>query len=136
MADLTRTEAQVSRLFALHEIVVDFLASEAIEAGQPVVVGTDGKCAVADGSTGGNAALTRGIAAKAGDAGASIPVLKLGGLGGFDVSGLNCGDPVYVSATAGELADAAGAVSFQIGTVQLLTDGQTKYIYVDVPWAA
>jgi len=135
MTDLVRTAAKVGAVFTQHAEIMDLITSVTVEAGQAVAIGSDGQLDLADGSTGLNAAATRGIALKAGVAGQVVPVLKRGGLEGFAVSALNGDVPVYVSATAGELADAAAAVPFQVGVVMVLPDGNaTKIIYIDIPW--
>lgn len=135
MTDLTRTQAQVAAAFLQEAEIINVEASVAITQGQPVTIGSDGKLDVSDGATAGDAAATRGIALKAGGAGDAIPVLKRGGLEGFDVSGLDGDAPIYVSGAAvGELADSAGGVSFQVGVVYLVPGTTEKMIYVDVPW--
>lgn len=136
MADLTRTAAKVGAVLTQHAEIIDLITSVTVEAGEAVVIGTDGQLDLADGSTGGNAAATRGIALKAGVAGQVVPVLKRGGLEGYDVSGEDGDAPVFVSgANTGELADTAGGVSFQVGVVMVLPDGNaTKIIYIDIPW--
>lgn len=135
MADLTRTKAQVGVVFSDRAEIYNFITSVTVEAGEAVAVGTDGQLDLADGSTGGNAAATRGIALNDGAAGDAVSVLKSGAVYGFDLSGLNGDAPVYVSATDGELADAAAAVSFQIGIVHVLADANaSKVLFIDVPW--
>jgi hypothetical protein len=133
MTDITRTAAKVAPVFGIQAEIIDVITSVTVLAGQAVTIGTDGQLDLAGGATGGNAASLRGIALKGGAAGDSIPVLKKGGLEGFAVSGLNGDVPVYVSATDGELADAAAAVA-KIAGVVLVLPNSTKIIYVDVPW--
>lgn len=136
MADLTRTKAQVGVVFSDRAEIYNFITSVSVEAGEAVAVGTDGQLDLADASTGGNAAATRGIALNDGIAGQAVSVLKSGAVYGFDLSGLDGDAPVYVSdANTGELADAAGTVSFQIGIVHILADANaSKVLFVDVLW--
>jgi len=136
MADLTRTAAKVAAVFRTESLVLDIETSVTVGAGEAVAIGTDGKLDLADGSTGGNALATRGIALRDGVAGDVIPVLIRGGLEGFDVSSIDGDAPVYVSgANTGELADGAGAVSKIVGTVFLIPGTSDKIIWIDVPWA-
>jgi hypothetical protein len=73
--------------------------------------------------------------------GRHISVLKRGWIGNqqIDVSGLTVGQKVYVSNTAGLLADAAGTQAMSVGRVVPATDGgygpdNTLLLYVDIPW--
>jgi hypothetical protein len=136
MTDITRTKAKVGAVYGLHAVIIDVESSVTVEAGQAVAIGTDGKLDLADASTSGNAAACRGLALKDGVSGDSIPVLMQGGVEGFSVSSLDGDAPVYVSATGsgGSLADAAGAVTKQVGVVMLLPGTSQKIIYIDCPW--
>jgi hypothetical protein len=86
---------------------------------------------VADGNGDSPANRFRGIALKSVAAGQPVPVLVRGVVFGFTVSGLAYDAAVYVSDTAGSLADAAGTTSLVAGRVVPLTDrGLTKVLYV------
>lgn len=134
MADFTRTAAQVAAVFLQEAEIVNVEASVTIAAGELCTIGTDGKLDLCDGSTGGDALSARGIALKGGGSGDVLPILKRGGLEGFDVSGSDGDAPVYASANTGELADAAAAVDFQVGVVYLIPGTTSKIIYIDIPW--
>lgn len=60
-------------------------------------------------------------------------VLTRGRISGYDLTGLNFGDVVYLSDTAGMLADAAGTVNVPVGKVfQIAEAGNpTKCIFID-----
>jgi len=134
MADITRTKAQVAVVFPQNAEIYDFIATEAIEAGQPVYQLTTRKVGVADANAAGKQQV-RGIALKDVGAGQAVSVLKKGHVEGFDVSGLNGDALVYLSDTAGELADAAGTLSVTVGRVFGLSDANlTHVLYVDADW--
>lgn len=140
MADIVRTAANISitkdRGYA-HEIP-SFIAGATIAPGQPVYMNTTtGKVLPADGSASGTANL-RGIALNAARNGEGVDVLKRGWLEGYTLAGAY-DSAVYLSDTAGELADAAGTVSVLIGRVQPSTevaaDGTLKkLLYVDIQY--
>lgn len=89
-----------------------------LTAGEVVIIDpTTGKLKAARGTT---APLARvyGITLRSVKAGFGVTVLRSGILDGFDLSGLDYDDPVFLSDTAGGiLADAAGTVSTVIGRV-------------------
>lgn len=134
MADLTRTKAQVAVVFPQHAEIYDFIANEAIEAGQPVYQLTTRKVGLAD-ANGAGLQQFRGIALKDVGAGQAVSVLKKGHVEGFDLSGLNGDASVYLSDTVGELADAAGTLSVTVGRVFGLSDANlSKCLYVEADW--
>ncbi len=116
MADITRTKEQVAIVYpGFPNKINNGIAGVAIEAGQPVYVASTGKYGVADA----NAAAAdqfRGIALTTVGAGQPISVLEEGCLYGFTLAGAH-DSAVFVSDTAGELADAAGTASLQVGLV-------------------
>jgi len=134
MADLTRTKAQVAVVFPQYAEIYDFIANEAIEAGQPVYQLTTRKVAKAD-ANGAGLQQFRGIALKDVGAGQAVSVLKKGHLEGFDLSSLNGDARVYLSDTVGELADAAGTMTVPVGRVFGLSDANlSKCLYVEANW--
>lgn len=77
----------------------------------------------------------RGIALEGGGAGQVIGMLKRGGIEGFTISGLAADAIVYLSDTAGALADANGSMTVHIGRVYLTaTSDGAKVLYVDADW--
>lgn len=91
-------------------------AAEAIVAGAPVRFDTAaGTLTNANGTTAPEARVW-GIALNSSDSGA-VTVVRNGIVDGFDLSGLDYDDPVYLSDTDGRIADTAGTVSTVIGRV-------------------
>ncbi len=134
MADLTATAAAVAVIFPLKAEIHTAIAGAAITAGQPVYVDTNGKAQLGDASAAGTAAL-RGIALQTVGAGQAFNMCKRGHLEGMGVSGEAYDAPMYLSDTAGSLADAAGTVSLIVGVVAPMTDKDlTKVLFVDLLW--
>ena len=133
MTDIAVTAAQVAALHADADIL-DMIAAEAITAGQVVYQNTSGKAAVADANDSG-LEQARGIALKTVGTGQAVPVLKRGYCAGFTVSGMNGDALIYLSDTAGAVADAVGTMTVPLGRVIVLPDGNlTKVAYFDVDW--
>jgi hypothetical protein len=133
MADIAVTAAQVAMVRAEDCEVIDGIAVEAIAKGQAVYYDTAGKVGVADANAAGKQQF-RGIALKAASIGGAVPVLKRGAVYGFTVSGLNGDVPVFLSDTAGALADAAGTMTVRAGRIIILPNAPTftKVVYIDV----
>lgn len=134
MTDLTIGSNGIALVFSNIAEIRDIKAVEAITAGQPVYVTSAGKAGVADANASGKQQF-RGIALKSVAAGEICPVLKRGYLSGYALSGVAYDGPVYLSDTAGKLADAAGTLSVNCGRVSNLTDSDlTKILYVEADW--
>lgn len=134
MADITRTKAQVAMVHPQACEVFDFIANEAIEAGQPVYQLTTRKVGLADANAAGLQQF-RGLALKSVGAGQAVSVLKKGTVEGFDLSSLDGDARVYLSDTVGELADAAGTMTVPVGRVFGLSDNDlSRYLYVEADW--
>ncbi len=136
MADITSTAARVAVIFPAKAIIFDAEAAVALEAGQPAYINSNGKAALADAS---NAAtlVTPGVVLNKAGAGQGVSILKEGHVAGFDLSGLAYGAKVYVSDTAGALADAAGSTSLVMGSVVPIAQvgGPVKALYVEADWS-
>jgi hypothetical protein len=135
MPDLTVTAAYVGRSHHTAEEVYSFTAGVAITRGQAVYFNTTtGKLALADASAAGTAQF-RGIALQTAQIGQPVDVIMRGFVSGFDLSGLDYDALVYVSDTAGALADAVGTVTAPAGRVLPFNDAGTltKGLFVD--WA-
>lgn len=131
MADLTVTAAQVAPVFPENAEIYDFIAAATLTAGQPVYINASGKADVADGNGSSPANRFRGIALMAASAGKAVSVLQRGAVYGFTLSSLAYDAAVYVSDTAGSLADAAGTTSLAVGKVMPLSDKDiSKVLYV------
>lgn len=136
MSDLTLTAAQISPVFPGVAEIFDIVAGVTVTAGQATRQNTSGKAALADANAGSGAEKFRGIALNGGGAGQGLSILKRGHVYGFDLSGLAYDAPVYLSDTAGALADAPSATNpVPVGRVVALSDAsQTKVLYVDSDW--
>ncbi len=134
MADIAMVAAQAAICFPEKAEIFDFIAGEAITRGQAVYQASTGKIGVADANVAGKQQF-RGIALRGGSAGQAISVLRYGHVAGFAVSGLNADAPVYLSDTAGALADAAGTMTVNAGRVVALTDAAlTKVVFIEADW--
>jgi hypothetical protein len=133
MADLVVTEAKVGVLFPLKAEIHTMIAAVAITAGQAVYQDSAGKADLADASAAGTAGM-RGIALQSAGIGQPINVLKRGHVEGFTIAQAYDA-PLYLSDTAGAIADAAGTVSYLVGIVVGLTDKDiTKAVFIDLSW--
>ncbi len=121
MADISVTAAKVAPVFPDQAEIRTFIAAAAITAGQPVYINSSGKVDVADANVAA-AEHFRGIALETVGAGQPVSILRRGEVYGFDLSGVAFDAQVYVSDTAGSLADAAGTTSLVAGRVQPLAD--------------
>jgi len=136
MADITVTAAEVSLLDPIKAEIGTYIAGVAITKGQAVAFDTSGKVQVADAN--GSYKQFRGIALQTVDAGRAVEVVHHGKVSGFTVSSLNGDVLVYLSNTAGKLADAAGSTSVACARVSVLTDAPTltKVLQVFTQWEA
>ena len=132
MADLTRVKAQVAIIFPDGNVIRDYVAAVAIEAGQPVYIDSNGKVALADANVAA-AEHFRGIALKDVAAGQGLSVLQQGCVSGVGqgVTALAYDAPVYVSDSVGELADGVGTATLLVGRVVPIPDkDKTKVLFV------
>lgn len=137
MADVTVTAAQVAPVYpdGQHGTeIVPMKAAAAITAGQAVYQTSSGTANLAD-ANGSGTLQFRGIALEGVAAGQVVNVLKRGACYGFTLSG-NYDSLLYVSNTAGALADAAGATTINAGRVYGLTDhgSLTKVAWIEADW--
>jgi hypothetical protein len=135
MADLSLTAAKIGVVDPLKAEIFTFIAAETITAGQVVYLTSSGTVGVADGN-GSGTVQAKGIALNGGGAGQAIDVLKRGRVYGFTIT--QAYDAVvYLSDTAGALADAAGSTTVPMGRVTCLPDkDKTKVLYIECRWAA
>jgi len=135
MADITVTAARVGLLYPQKADVRDYLAAVTITKGQAVYILAAGTVGVADANASG-AQQFRGIALNGGGAGQAISVLHDGECAGFTVTG-NANTLLYLSDTAGALADAAGTMT--VAAARIICDSDkdaTKVIRVFTQWEA
>lgn len=112
--------------------VKDFIQAEALVVGDLVYQTTAGKAAKADANASGKEQVRGIVVRKTGNV---VSVLRKGYLTGLDLSGLNYDAPVYLSDTAGKLADAAGTMTVILGRVFGLTDPSLeKVLYFEADW--
>lgn len=136
MADLTVTAAHIAPVFPLKADIHDYLAAESITKGQAVYFTSSGRVGVADANVAGKQQC-RGIALNAAGVGQAVSVLHRGHVYGFGVSALNADALVYLSDTAGALADAAGTLNVRVGRVVALADSAgSKILFIDINWLA
>ena len=131
MADIVVTVGKVAIVFPEKAEIIDYIAGEAVTKGEAVYVTSTGKLAASGSATVGVAHCV-GLALNKGAAGMAVSVLKKGHVEGFTLAG-NPGTKVYLSDTAGTLADAGGTKPNCIGQVVSLTDkALSKVLYVDI----
>lgn len=132
MADLVVVAAEVGLADASKAQTVSMIAAAAITAGQVVYMDANGKADLADASAAGTAGA-RGIALRTVAAGEALTVVAEGEVEGFTIAQAYDA-PIYLSDTAGALADAAGTVSVLCGNVSAATNKDlTKLLYVRFP---
>lgn len=129
MTDLTA--ANIGVLYKTADLV-DGIAGETLAVGDVVYYNSSGKLVKSDASAAGTAKIAGIVTAIQGR---GVTVLKAGHVAGFGVSGLAYAAKVYLSDTAGKLADAAGTVSVVAGVVVPISDeSRTKTLYVNFNW--
>lgn len=122
--EIALTAAQIGVVDPIKSRIKSYLAGSTITKGQPVSQATDGTVDPGNASGGGGYLFeqNRGVALNGGGAGQAIDVLEDGECYGFTVSGLNCGDIVYLSDTVGRLSTVAGSETVYLGRVTCLAD--------------
>lgn len=129
MADITVTAAKVAG--NLDTLTRSYKAAETITAGQAVYKLADGTVGIAD-ANGSGKQQYRGIALNGGGTGEAIQVAYFGAVEGFTLAG-NVDTFLYLSDTAGSLADSNGTMNVKAGRVDMRDDG-TKFLFTDVSW--
>lgn len=136
MADLVVTAAKVAAVDPHKADILSFIAAETITAGQAVYQTTAGLAGVADANVA-NKQQCRGIALNGGGAGQAIDVLRKGLLAGFTLTSQDHDTPIFLSDTAGALADAVGTLTVPVGLVVALPDKDlTKVLYIRCRYGA
>jgi hypothetical protein len=135
MTDLAVVEAAVAVVFPLKAEIHTGILAAAVTAGQAVyVVIASADYDLADAGVANQLAELRGIALESGGVGQAINILKRGHIAGFTLTQAH-DDEIFLSDTAGALADAAGTVTVHAGRVIALTDkARTKVLFIDIPW--
>lgn len=135
MANVTMTAAKVAVLYPQKAQIFDRIAAVAIAAGEAVALSAAGKAVLADASQA-TTLVNPGIALNSAGVGQAVSVLMFGHVAGGTLTDLDYGAAVYVSDDAGKIADAAGTVTCQLGTVEAVAqaDGPVKCLFVGA-WA-
>lgn len=133
MADIAIAR-QPTVIFPCNSEIYTGVAAEAITAGQVVYLTSAGTWGLADANASGkhNAA---GIALQDAGVGQAVDFLKRGFVAGYTLSQAYAAQ-LFLSDTAGAMADAAGTTSVAVGRVMCLSDGPnyTKAVYVNFQW--
>lgn len=136
MADIVVTAAQVGLVDPQKAKTFDGIAAEAVTKGQPVYQVTTGKFGVADANAA-NKQQVRGIALQDAGANQALTMVKEGAVYGYTLTSQAYDTPLFLSDTAGALADAAGTLGVPVGIVTSLADPSlTKVVYFDIRWNA
>ena len=131
MADIVVTADKVGLVDATKAEITNYIATETITRGQAVYRLTTGKAGVADANAGGKQQF-RGIALNGAGAGQAVAVCEDGELSGFTVTG-NADALIYLSDTAGALADGVGTMTVPVGRIVVKADKDlTKVIRVSI----
>lgn len=132
MADISKLSgASVHPIFPEQAEIYPVRANETVANGQAGYLASTGKYGLADANASGKQQF-RGIFIEAAGANQGTSLLKRGHVGGYDLSGLAYDAPVYLSDTAGALADAAGTMTVPVGRVVPMSDTDaTKVLYVE-----
>lgn len=135
MADIALVAAKIAVVYPEEAEIYDFIAAATITAGQAVFIDSNGKVDLADANAAGKEQF-RGIALNGGGAGQAISVLKRGHIAGFTVASLAYDAILYLSDTAGAMADAAsGTKTVRCGRIVPLSDASlTKVTYITADW--
>jgi hypothetical protein len=133
MTDIAVVAANVAPTRPDISEIYDFVAGEAIGAGQTVYQRSDGRVGVGDTNVAGKQQI-RGIAMTSVPAGIAVSCLKRGPVAGYVLTQAYDAQ-VFASDTAGAIADAVGTMPVPLGRVVGVTDNPlTKLIYFDIPW--
>jgi len=137
MSDLTCTANNVAVVFPPtgsdpgRAEIYSYCAGANLTPGTPVYVDASGKVQPADANGSSPANRFRGIALENVKSGQVVSVIVKGAISGYDLSGMAYDAAVYVSDTAGALADSAGSTTLVAGRVMALPDkARTKILYL------
>lgn len=136
MADIALTAARIDAVKPEISEIVDVTLAATVTRGQALYLTSAGTYGVADANDSGKEQF-RGIALRGGAAGETIPMLKRGPVAGFTLTSQAYDAPIYLSNTAGALADAAGGMTVVAGRVFPLNDAPnfTKVLWVEADYS-
>lgn len=127
------TAGEVAVVFPLKAEIISLTAAVALTAGLPVYIDANGKAGIADANGSPPINRFRGIALENVGAGQTVDIIVKGVVAGYAVSGLAYDAPVYLSDSAGLLADSAGTTSLVVGHVLPMNEASgtfSKVLYV------
>lgn len=135
MADVALTAAQVEPAYPSNAEIYTGIAAATITKGQILYLNSSGNLDLAD-ANGSGTLQVRGMALNGAAAGEVVEYLKRGIVYGFTVSSIAYDAPIYLSNTAGALADAAGGTSINCGRITLIQSSGTltKVLYFEADW--
>ena len=133
MADISiETGRSVNPLYVEKAEIYDFVQAETLAVGDVVYLNTAGKVGKADADAAGKLQARGIVVHKIGN---TVSIMKKGWLAGFDLSGVAYDGILYLSNTAGKMADAGGGTTVICGRVSSIPDNPlTKVLYVDFDW--
>lgn len=128
MADIDFTAAQVGRVDPENDWVESGILAATVTAGQVLYLTASGTWDLADASATGTAQC-RAVALRGGGAGQAVEILRHGKVYGFTLTGVAYDARLYLSDTAGDMADANGTVNVVVARVAAMTDAdKTKVV--------
>jgi len=135
MSDIALTAVQVAPVYPMTADIVSVVLGEAVTQGTILYQTSTGTFSKAD-ANGSGLQQARGVALAAGGAGQTISMLRRGECYGFTVSGMNADAIVYLSDTAGALADAAGTMTVNCGRITVVpqSGSAVKVIFFNFDW--
>ncbi len=138
MPDLTVVPAELRPIEVIENRNRTVIVDQDTTKGQLLYRKANTRAGIARGNAVGTSKLL-GVATSDASTGYPVECLYFGRIAGFDVSGLDTGTAVFLSAaTAGAIADTApsgtGNVVVPIGTVDCYTNpAKTKFLFIDIP---
>ena len=134
---ITCTVADVARTAPQRDEAYNNIVATGVAPGHALYqLPADGALVLTSATASGTAGF-RGIALEVAVASGTVSYLRRGRLYGFDLSGMNYDDPIYLSNTAGMLDTAPGDVSVLVGRVMRLNEpGGVKVAYFDAELAS
>ena len=130
MADLVLVANSVAPVYPNRAFIRSYIANVSITAGQSLYVNSVGKVDLSSSAASGTKQFA-GIALNPAGPGGAVDVLFEGEIAGFTLSTVAYDGLVYISDTAGNLADAAGTATVVVGRVVPRSDSTlTKLLYV------
>jgi hypothetical protein len=134
MADLAVTELKVGLAYPDQSETYPVTLLEDVTAGDLLYADNAGKVGIADANVA-NKQQARYMALQSGKTGQTITGVKRGFVEGFTIT-QNADIPLFLSDTAGKIADAAGTLTVNVGIIAVINNPPThsKMVYLDLRW--